>query len=52
MHARRKHLITQVMEQYVRLNGDDEIKRRVFKKHLEQFSDAEIETEIMVLKGQ
>ena len=50
MRARRKDLIRQVIEQHARLVGD-EVERKEFKKHLEQFTDEEIETELAILKG-
>lgn len=49
MRSIRKNLIKQVMDQHDRLVGD-KIKREVFKKHLEQFSDEEIQVELVRLK--
>lgn len=50
MRARRRHLIDQVVEQHARLVGD-EVARKEFKRHLEQFSDDEIERELVELKA-
>lgn len=48
MKAYRKHLIKKVMETYARIEGvdDDSPKYREFKKHLEPFTDEEIEKEL------
>lgn len=50
MRGIRKNLIKQVMEQHDRLVGG-QIKREVFKKHLEQFSIDEIQVELDRLKA-
>ena len=50
MRARRKVLIDKVMQAVNQDGSYDDVSRKRFKQHLEQFSDNEIEAELKILK--
>jgi hypothetical protein len=48
MNAKRRHLIKKVMDTFIQIEGIDvdSPKYRDFKKHLESFTDEEIEHDL------